>query len=137
MPQSLSAILLVDDDPSTNYLNEAALYPLQLTNTYLTAGNGQQALELLAATPATPQQPVLVLLDMNMPVLTGMGFLEGLQTLPAAVREAVIIVVVAVSMTSADMGQLEKYAIAGLISKPLTADKLTPILRLHFSAAAG
>jgi hypothetical protein len=47
------------------------------------------------------------------------------------VRESAIIVVVAVSMTSADMGQLEKYPIAGLISKPLTADKLMP----HLAAA--
>jgi CheY-like chemotaxis protein len=132
--QSLSAILLVDDDPSTNYLNEAALYPLQLTTVYLTAHNGQQALDLLAAQAATPQQPVLVLLDMAMPVLNGMGFLEAFQALPASVRAAAINVVVAVSMSSVDLGQLEKYAVAGLVSKPLTPDKLTPILRLHFSA---
>lgn len=132
--QSLSAILLVDDDPSTNYLNEAALYPLQLTTTYLTAHNGQEALDLLATQSATPEKPVLVLLDMAMPVLNGMGFLQAFQALPAGVRAATIIVVVAVSMSSTDLGQLEKYAVAGLVSKPLTPDKLLPILRLHFSA---
>lgn len=132
---SLSAILLVDDDPSTNFLNEAAIYPLRLTNTYLTAHNGQQALDLLATQTATPQQPVLVLLDMAMPVLNGMGFLEAFQELPVALRAATIVVVVAVNMTSADLGQLEKYTIAGLVSKPLTAEKLSPILQLHFNAA--
>ncbi|GAA4499197.1 hypothetical protein GCM10023172_17490 [Hymenobacter ginsengisoli] len=132
--QSLTAILLVDDDPSTNYLNEAALYPLQLTTTYLTAHNGQEALDLLAAQSATPEEPVLVLLDMAMPVLNGMGFLQAFQALPASVRAATIIVVVAVSMSSADLGQLEKYSVAGLVSKPLTPDKLMAILRLHFRA---
>ena len=35
--KKLSAILLVDDDPSTNFLNEATLYPLQLADTILVA----------------------------------------------------------------------------------------------------
>ena len=61
----LAAILLVDDDPSTNFLNEATLYSLRLTNTYWTAKNGMEALDMLRQHQATasPTQPILVLLD--------------------------------------------------------------------------
>ena len=43
----LAAILLVDDDPSTNFLNEATLYPLRLSDTYQTARNGAEAIAWL------------------------------------------------------------------------------------------
>lgn len=131
----LAAVLLVDDDPSTNFLNEAALYSMRLTDTYLTAHDGMEALELLRhQTKATPGRPVLVLLDMAMPVMNGMGFLEAFRTLPTAIQEATVIVVLAVSMAAADMERLSDFPVAGTISKPLTAAKLSTILQLHFSA---
>ena len=45
----ISCVLLVDDDRTTNYLNQMLLERLAITNTILLAGNGQQALELLHA----------------------------------------------------------------------------------------
>ena len=36
------------------------------------------------------------------------------------------------SMNSVDLGRIESLPIAGLVSKPLTKDKLDTILKLHF-----
>ena len=36
------------------------------------------------------------------------------------------------SMTSVDLGRIESLPIAGLVSKPLTKEKLDTILQLHF-----
>lgn len=130
----LSAILLVDDDPSTNFLNEATLYPLRLTSTYLTARNGAEAIAQLKNQSATPAQPVLVLLDMAMPVMNGMDFLEQFGSLPAELRASIMIIVLAVSMTSADLTRIGDYPVVGTVSKPLTAEKLTTILQLQFNA---
>lgn len=134
MPQ-LSAVLLVDDDPSTNFLNESTLYEMRLTDKYLTAGNGEEALRLLKenSADATHEKPLLVLLDMAMPVLNGMDFLEAFRALPAPVQASTIIVILAVSMHSTDLGRLENYPVAGMVSKPLTKEKLSTVLQLHFS----
>ncbi|MCA8831608.1 response regulator [Hymenobacter pini] len=134
MPQ-LSAVLLVDDDPSTNFLNESTLYEMRLTDKYLTAGNGEEALRLLKenSADATHEKPLLILLDMAMPVLNGMDFLEAFQALPASVQASTIIVILAVSMPSVDLGRLEHFPVAGMVSKPLTKEKLSTVLQLHFS----
>ena len=134
MPQ-ISAILLVDDDPSTNFLNESTLYELRLTEKYLTANNGAEALRMLqeCSVAATSDQPVLVLLDMAMPVMNGMEFLEAFHDLPKAVQEVTVIVILAMSMPSVDLARLEDYPIAGMVSKPLTKEKITTVMQLYFS----
>lgn len=134
MPQ-ISAILLVDDDPSTNFLNESTLYELRLTEKYVTATNGEEALRLLqeCSVAATSDQPVLVLLDMAMPVMNGMEFLEAFHDLPNAVQEVTVIVILAMSMPSVDLARLEDYPIAGMVSKPLTKEKITTVMQLYFS----
>ena len=132
--KKLSAILLVDDDPSTNFLNEATLYPMQLADTILVAKNGREAIDLLQSDQLQPtaEQPVLILLDMAMPVMNGMDFLAAHGQLPAELQAATAIVVLAINMSSADLTRLNDYPIAGMVSKPLTPEKIQTVLRLHF-----
>ncbi|MGI4883330.1 MAG: hypothetical protein ACRYFR_00025 [Janthinobacterium lividum] len=53
MPQ-LSCVLLVDDDPTTNFLNQLLLKNMAVAGRCLVAENGAQALALLDAACATP-----------------------------------------------------------------------------------
>lgn len=130
----LSSVLLVDDDPLTNDLNERLLRQLGVANQYLAATDGVDALVALEqlTTQASPDHPVLVLLDVRMPRMGGMAFVEAYQQLPVAQQRAVVIVLHTTSMTSADLERVEVLPIAGLVSKPLTEAKLNTILRLHF-----
>lgn len=72
MNKRVATILVVDDDPA---LNEA--YGMILKNAgghkVLSAFNGQEALELLSA---QRNDPDIILLDLRMPVLDGVGFLR-------------------------------------------------------------
>ena len=69
---SESPILVVDDDPCIRGLISEALdwegYPV------VTAANGAEALKVVETTP-----PALVVLDMQMPVLDGPGFVRALR----------------------------------------------------------
>lgn len=75
---------------------------------------------------------MLVLLDVKMPVMDGMAFVDAYQRLPEDQQQAVVIVMHTASKTSADLGRIESLPIAGLVSKPLTKEKLDTILQLHF-----
>jgi CheY-like chemotaxis protein len=132
--KKLSSVLLVDDDPLTNDLNERLLRQLEVADDYHTAGDGEEALAALQrlAANANPNCPVLVLLDIKMPRMDGMAFVDAYQRLPEAQKQAVVIIVHTASMSSTDLGRMEAMPIAGLVSKPLTKEKLNTVLQLHF-----
>ena len=129
--EKLSNILLVDDDTTNNFLNELLLKRLEVAERITVAENGNQALDLLAESP-DPGDPALILLDVNMPGLNGIQFLEAYQQLPEARHKATVIIMLTTTMDARDLGRLEELHIAGLVSKPLTKEKVDNILQLHF-----
>jgi CheY-like chemotaxis protein len=131
----LSSVLLVDDDTTTNFLNELLFKRLGLAEELLVAYNGAEALALLGERAQTPGAiaPALILLDVNMPVMNGLEFLEAFRQLPPARQQASTIVMLTTSLASRDLARMQELPIAGLVSKPLTAEKLHTILQLHFS----
>src|SRR6478609_4344195 len=118
----LTSILLVDDDNATNYLNQLLLDQMGVAEQVLVAENGQQALQLLAehcADTSRPDCPRLILLDMNMPVLNGLGFLEAYAQLPLAQQSAIVIVMLTTSLHPRDLARVQQLPIAGFLNKPL------------------
>lgn len=126
--QKLSCILLVDDDPTTNFLHEQLLLSLGVTDHCLVAENGEQALALLAEVDE-PLVPALVLLDVHMPVMGGVEFLEA-YVQPATPPP--VIVVLTTSVHPHDRSRLAELSVANCITKPLTREKVNGLLQQHF-----
>lgn len=76
MAQSL-LVLVVDDDPANLVRIEAALRPLGLAT--LHASNGVEALAVLAAHRGRHGFPGIVISDLKMPEMDGVGLLQRLQ----------------------------------------------------------
>ena len=132
--QKLSCVLLVDDDATTNYLNQLLLKRLGVAEQVLVAVNGKEALELLHVHCQTPFAacPVLILLDVKMPVMDGFAFLEAYQLLPATHRQATTIVMLTTSLHPRDVERVQRLSIGGFLNKPLTREKVNDILKTHF-----
>ncbi|MBN1255379.1 MAG: response regulator [Deltaproteobacteria bacterium] len=70
-------ILLVEDDPGHARLIEKNLRRANLTNDIVKAADGQQAVDYLFSQDCAPS--LLMLLDLNMPVLDGYQVLERMK----------------------------------------------------------
>ena len=79
-------VLLVDDNPSARALLAAFMEQTEGLELCGEAGDGWQGLELTGRL-----RPDLVLLDLIMPGLDGIGFLEGLSGLPGGQKPRVIV----------------------------------------------
>ncbi|MGI4736167.1 MAG: response regulator [Janthinobacterium lividum] len=131
----LTSVLLVDDDPTTNFLNKLLLTRMGVAEQVLVAENGEQALRTLdqTCTAVNPLCPQLILLDMNMPVLNGLAFLEAYVQMPLAHQQAIVIVMLTTSLHPVDLARVEQLPIAGFLNKPLTQEKVTALLQQHFA----
>jgi CheY-like chemotaxis protein len=132
--QKLRSVLLVDDDPTNNFLNQRLLKHLNVAEEVVVAENGQDALALLqqANDVMPPSFPSLILLDIQMPIMNGIEFLQAYALLPAAWRRNTTVVMLSTSVDARDFSQLETLPATGRISKPLTPEKLATVLQLHF-----
>lgn len=132
--QKLRSVLLVDDDPTNNFLNQRLLKHMGVAEQVVVAENGQEALALLQPTGPDPTSnfPALILLDIQMPIMNGIEFLQAYQQLPPAQRRSTTVVVLSTSADTRDLSQLDGLPAAGHINKPLTPEKLATVLQLHF-----
>ena len=135
---AVSCTLLVDDDDTTNYLNQTLLRRMAISDTVLVAQNGQQALDLLhqhCELPTSPTCPALILLDMKMPRMNGFEFLQAYAQRPERENPSVVIIMLTTSLNPNDVEQMQGLPIAGYLTKPLTRDKVNQVLQEHFGQA--
>ena len=123
-------ILVVDDDPDIVLMLTDRLEALGYAT--LAAGDGQRALELLES-----EEPGLVLLDLQMPRMTGLEVLEQLAnqeqaaSQPRGATEHAIlanrppIIVMTAHGTIQSAVEAMKYGAADFLTKPLDIDHLT------------
>ena len=134
MPK-LSCVLLVDDDQTTNYLSQLLLKRLDVAEKVVVALNGKEALELLDEHyPGTcVERPMLILLDVKMPVMDGFAFLQAFEQLDLPEKESIAVVMLTTSLHPQDVERVKQLNIAGYLNKPLTEAKIRDILAGNFN----
>ncbi|MES2516419.1 MAG: response regulator, partial [Bacteroidota bacterium] len=90
----LQLIMIVDDDKDDRFFFEEALKKINPEMTCIHAMHGEDALEKLKPLTVLPQ---FIFLDLNMPVMNGVGFLEQLNAHPAFRQIPVIVYTTSVS----------------------------------------
>jgi CheY-like chemotaxis protein len=133
--QKLPCILLVDDDQTTNYLNQLLLSRLGVADKVLVAINGREALTIVENHCQDAQAhdcPLLILLDVNMPVMNGFEFLEAYAALPEIQRKAAVVLMLTTSLHPQDVQRAQMLHIAGFLNKPLNKRKMQEVMLKHF-----
>lgn len=130
--KKVKCILLVDDDETTNFINELMIMEMGFAEKILQAHNGKEALDVLQK--QEQQQlclPELILLDVNMPVMDGFDFLEAYQRMELPGKPSVIIIMLTTSLNPSDVERAKKTKIVDYVNKPLTQQSLVQILEKH------
>jgi len=110
-------ILLVEDDEVDVMNVQRAFERNHLTNALYVAGNGLEALELLRGN-TIPKERRLILLDLNMPKMNGIEFLEELRADPDLAKTPVVVL----TTSNDDQDKIDAYNlnVAGYLLKPVT-----------------
>lgn len=113
-------LLLVDDDEVDVMNVQRAFKKNHITNPLYVATNGLEALAMLrgGSEVMLPPQRRLVLLDLNMPKMNGIEFLQELRADPSLRPTPVI--VLTTSNQDKDKVDAYNFNVAGYILKPVT-----------------
>ncbi|BAY94124.1 MULTISPECIES: response regulator [unclassified Tolypothrix] len=122
MTERVINILLVEDDEVDIMNVKRAFKKVNITNPIYLANNGLEALNMLRGhddqPPVIPIERRLILLDLNMPKMGGIEFLQELRSDPRLKTTPVVVM----TTSNQDQDRVEAYNlnVAGYILKPVT-----------------
>ncbi len=125
MKESCKAILLVEDDQVDAMTVRRALKELHVFNRLEHVENGEEALNYLC--DSGRESPCLILLDINMPIMNGIEFLQEVKAVPGFRR--IPVVVLTTSDEQKDKVETFDLGVAGYMRKPVDYRQFVEIIR--------
>lgn len=128
---NISKILLVDDDLTVNYFHNRLLQSFFDKDKIETCLNGKKALDLLHNMKETldKEEHVIILLDLNMPVMNGWEFLAEFHYLKEELNFSWTIYIVTSSLNLEDKENCISHTdVKKYLSKPLSKKDIESII---------
>jgi CheY-like chemotaxis protein len=118
-------ILLVEDDQVDVMTVMRALKEIKVANPVVNVENGEEALRYLR--DPERDKPCIILLDLNMPIMNGIEFLEVMKHEPLLRR--IPVVVLTTSEEQQDKIHSFDLGVAGYIAKPVDYRQFVEVMR--------
>ena len=127
-----AVILLAEDDPGDQELTRRALEDSKLLNTLYITSDGEETLDYLYrrgkfADPQTSPRPDLLLLDLNMPKISGRQVLEQINNDPDL--KDITVVVLTTSQQETDIVSSYELGCKSFITKPVGMDQFLDVIQ--------
>ena len=128
-------VLLIDDDLMFNFIHSKIVKSTNLNLAVKTFNEADKALEELNTVMPYKDYRNIIFVDINMPVLDGWGFLEGLSHLPVSLLDVCEVFMLSSSNDTTDIEKSRTYSVVkGYISKPLTIRQMQCIYEKDYSS---
>lgn len=128
---STKTILLAEDNPNDVELTLAALAEQNLANAVVVVRNGVEALDYLHRrgefSDRSGNDPVIVLLDLKMPMMDGLQVLREMKSDP--VLKHLPVVILTSSREEKDLAETYDLGVNGYVVKPVGFDKFMDAIR--------
>ena|ERR1041384_1988120 len=126
-----NTILVVDDDPADTALIKHVFGASKIRNPIQAVGNGEQAIAYLKGEGVYAQResypyPILLLLDLKMPIKSGFDVLEWLQSQPKPPGMAVVVLTGATD--TRDLNRAYQLGAHSFLMKPLESEELMNLI---------
>jgi len=126
-------ILLVEDDIIDVKTVKRAFKENKIINPLHVTSNGEEALEYLRrqgkySNPEDSPRPSIILLDLNMPVMSGVEFLRAIRA--DENLKSLMVIVLTTSKEENDRVESYKLNVAGYIIKPVEFEKFVEAVKV-------
>ena len=125
MKISNKPILLVEDDQVDIMTVNRALKEIHVTNPVVSRENGEEAIHYLRDPES--EQPCIILLDLNMPIMNGIEFLQVVKHDSQFKR--IPVVVLTTSEEQQDKVNSFNLGVAGYMAKPVDYRQFVEVMR--------
>lgn len=115
---------MVDDDQDDQEFFKLALGTIREEITFATAGNGQEAFDLLRTRTFMPD---LIFVDMNMPLMNGFAFLEKIKATPHL--KHIPVIMFSTSDEKREIAQAKSLGAVDFVTKPTRFNELCRLLQ--------
>jgi len=121
-------ILIVDDSDLERELLMEVLRGTGVKNDFLQARTGEEAIQVLGT---RYNEIGLILLDWQMPQMSGMEFMEAVVKVPQVARTPIIMVTTSGTDENKKKASTVNPNLAGYIVKPYTPDSLVDVIKKY------
>lgn len=120
------SIWVIDDDAIYQILINKIIKKSEMFSTVHSFKNGKEAIDTLSASFKNDGDlPDFILLDINMPVMSGWEFMKAFGLIKSSIGKQIIIYIVSSSIATEDKNKSKTYPdILGYLSKPVSIDDL-------------
>lgn len=126
MTQEMTDFIVIDDDPVNNRICKIIIERVYPGKQITCFTEPEQGLKFIADAYHTPgSKQAIMLLDINMPVLSGWDVLNRLEEMPKDIIDRFTIYILSSSVDAYDKKKAgDSKLVSGYIEKPLTMDRV-------------
>jgi CheY-like chemotaxis protein len=126
--QPIKTVCVIDDDKIYVYGLKKLISIKQLCPNLIEFPNGQEAIDFLNNPENQHQLPDIILLDINMPVMDGWGFMERYVEIMPRLGKKIVVYMVSSSINDEDIKRAKSISqISDYVIKPVSQDKLVQL----------
>jgi CheY-like chemotaxis protein len=122
-------IWVIDDDPIYQIIMQKIIYKSGIFSSNYSFSNGKEAIDFLKQIILKNENfPDIILLDIEMPILDGWGFMDEMAILKSRINKEIHIYISSSSIAIEDKERAKNNCgILGYMSKPITLNDLVKI----------
>ena len=125
---NLQRILLIDDDAGNNTVSRIFLKRVVIETEIVAFTDPEKGLEYIASEYSTNPVTTILLLDINMPVLSGWDVLEKFTQMPKDIQQHFTIYILTSSINKEDKDKAAAHPlVSAYIEKPMTIGLLNSL----------